>query len=103
MRTSVRQNSPAKSRCSKRRSSDGADSHRGISPAVELLEDRLVLSPIVFDPDGPGGNFAPTPNVNTFDWLPGNALSVGAVTAAKAFTASGGTVQTPFNTYIQAR
>jgi hypothetical protein len=51
-----------------------------------------------FDPDGPGGDAAMT-NVNTFDWLPGNALSIGSTPAITA----GGGIANPFQTVYQAR
>jgi hypothetical protein len=58
---------------------------RWFNPRLESLEDRVVPSTIVFDPDGSGSNFTPIPDVNTFEWLPGNTLAVGGVAAINDF------------------
>src|ERR1041385_7496879 len=56
---------------------------------------------ITFDPDGAGG-LAPIATPGTFDYAPGSALSIGAVSAEQNFMSSGGTVVTPYTTYFQS-
>lgn len=76
-----------------------------------LFGTQAIADPINFDPDGlgPVGSL----NVATFDWVPGNALSIGGNQAIKTFLESptagfsiggitGGT-QTPFDLVYHAR
>jgi hypothetical protein len=53
------------------------------------------------DPNGGGDSFIP--GVGALDWSPDNALSKDGLTAIRAFIASGGAVQLPFDTFAQAR
>lgn len=44
--------------------------------AVALSAPAFALESILFDPDGPGGAFAPV-SIDRFDWKPDNAVAVG--------------------------
>jgi hypothetical protein len=59
----------------------------------------LTTNAIGFDPDGAGNALAVT--VDTFDFRPGNALSLGGSTAYQNFVNSNGAVQTPFDLLLQ--
>lgn len=63
-----------------------------------LLGAASAHAGFVFDGDGPGGQ-APVANAHTFDWLPGNALSIGSTPAIDA----GGGPGNAFQTVFQAR
>ncbi|MBB5017343.1 hypothetical protein HNQ59_000607 [Chitinivorax tropicus] len=50
----------------------------GIVAGMTLSSGAFAANAIMFDMDGAGGAFAPQ-LIDTFDWLPGNALSIGSV------------------------
>ncbi|BBA35957.1 hypothetical protein sS8_4026 [Methylocaldum marinum] len=49
-----------------------------VAAALSFAQGSHAADPIIFDPDGPGSVYSPI-TINAFDWLPGNALAVGAV------------------------
>lgn len=69
-----------------------------IAATLLLCAQSTNASVFTFDPDG-AGVVAPVNNANTFDWLPGNALSIGSTAAIGA----GGGIANPFQTLYQAK
>jgi len=80
----------------------------GVSPVMEQLEDRRMMSvtSFAFDPDGPGP-LATIPDVAILDWGPDSTLSVGIKQAADNFVANGnssnGPLPTTYTTYVHSR
>ncbi|WP_249383967.1 PEP-CTERM sorting domain-containing protein [Chitinivorax sp. B] len=50
----------------------------GIAAGLTLSSSAFAANAIMFDMDGAGGAYAPQ-LIDSFDWLPGNALSIGSI------------------------
>lgn len=68
---------------------------------ASVAEASLISNSILFDPDG-GGNLGQI-NVDRFNFMPGNALSIGAVPAYANYVNNNPPVRTNFDSLLQAR